>query len=99
MDNIILLNEIKSLKSLIIRGSKDVLTTSEAAQYLGIGKAYLYKLTSANRIPFYRPEGKMIFFKRTDLESFLLRNRVSSSEELQDKAISFVTNRKKGSRK
>jgi excisionase family DNA binding protein len=97
-----ILEQLKHLESLIIQGSKDVFTTSEAALYLGISKSYLYKLTSANRIEFFCPEGKQIYFSRESLNEFLLRNkvsRISTSEELQDKALAYINSGKKGGRK
>lgn len=91
---------LKNLESLILRGSRDVFTTPDAALYLGVSKQYLYKLTSANRIIFYRPEGKQIYFKREDLNDYLLRNRNNSSAELQEQAIAYVnTPKHKGGKK
>lgn len=54
---------------------KNVLTFDEASQYTGFKKSYLYQLTSKGLIPCYRPIGKMIFFKREELEKFLLSNK------------------------
>jgi excisionase family DNA binding protein len=51
--------------------SKNVLTFSEAVKYTGFKSSYLYKLTSSGRIPHYKPIGKLIFFKRLELEEFL----------------------------
>lgn len=53
---------------------KTVLNLDEAVQYTGFKKSYLYQLTSTGRIPCYRPIGKMIFFKREELEDFLTSN-------------------------
>jgi len=63
---------------------KEILTLSEAAAYAGISKSYVYKLTSARQIPFYRPANKLIFFKRTDLDAWLLQNRLSTTMEMAD---------------
>ena len=38
---------------------KEVLTSSEACMFLGISPSYLYKLTSAKLIPYYKPNGGM----------------------------------------
>lgn len=53
-----------------------------AAQYLGLSTAYLYKLTSGALIPHYKPGGKKLVFLKADLDSYLLKNRVSSRDEL-----------------
>ena len=36
-------------------------------------------------IPFYKPEGKTIYFDRLELEAWMKRNRVSSNDEIQSK--------------
>lgn len=64
--------------------NKIVLTFEEACRYCGVSASMMYKHTHAKKLPFYKPEGKMIYFKRTDLDDFMLRNRVSSIEELEN---------------
>lgn len=51
---------------------KAVLSFSEAAEYTGYSKSYLYKLTSAGVIPHYKPTGKMVYFKRLELDEWLV---------------------------
>lgn len=65
---------------------KDVLTLEEACKYSGLSKSYMYQHTSAGNIPFYKPEGRKIYFKRTELETWMLRNRHSSKDEIKSKA-------------
>jgi excisionase family DNA binding protein len=61
----------------------DMLTFPEACLYLKISKSYLYKATSERKIPFFKPTGgKLIYFKRTDLNNWLLQNRVASRSEI-----------------
>lgn len=55
--------------------AKTVLTATEASEYIGVTESYLYKLTSARRIPHYKPTGKLIFFDRCELDDWLHRNR------------------------
>ena len=78
-------------------GQKEVLTLEEACTYSGLSKSKMYKHTSGGKLPFYKPEGKKIYFKREDLENFLLRNRHSSQEELEEKAATRVFTSKTGS--
>ena len=37
--------------------SKNVLSFDEASRFLNLSKSYLYKLTSGNLIPHYKPQG------------------------------------------
>jgi len=61
--------------------TKEVLTFEEAAAYTGLAKSYLYKLTSAKRIPHYKPLGKIVYFNRAELEGWLLSHRVEVEEQ------------------
>tara|TARA_R110002033_G_C3897081_1_gene239715 strand:- start:10102 stop:10386 length:285 start_codon:yes stop_codon:yes gene_type:complete len=80
MDKIIkTLNEILNC----LYRQKQVLTFEEACRYCGTSASSMYKHTSANKIPFYKPEGKLIYFKREDLDAWMLRNRNASIEELE----------------
>ena len=65
---------------------KEVLTLQEAAEYMGIARSSLYKMTSNQTIPFYRPNGKLIFFEKDDILSWIRRNRVFSTEEIEEEA-------------
>lgn len=66
--------------------SKKVLTFDEAARFTGLSKSYLYKLTSQQRIPHFKPTGKLVYFNREELEMWLSQNRVSTCDEIEQKA-------------
>ncbi len=53
---------------------KDVFTTEEACQFLDISPSQLYKLTSKQKIPHYKPRGKMVYFDKKELVKWLKRN-------------------------
>jgi len=55
---------------------KTVLSVAEACDYLGITESHMYKLTSGGKIPHYKPTGKLIYFSRSELDDWLLHNRV-----------------------
>ena len=47
--------------------NKAVLTLAEAAEYMGLKKSYLYRLTHEKRIRHYKPNNKKIYFKVEDI--------------------------------
>lgn len=59
---------IRRVSENIIFCTKEVLTSDEAARYMGISKSYLYKLTMRAEIPHYKPMGKICYFNRVELE-------------------------------
>lgn len=71
--------------------TKEVLTSDEAAIYMGISKSYLYKLTMRKEIPHYKPMGKMCYFNRLELEEWLQQNRCVTNGELNqiNKELSY----------
>ena len=69
--------------------TKEVLTSDEAARYMGISKSYLYKLTMRQQIPHYKPMGKMCYFNRAELENWLQNNRVTTDEEIKERANNY----------
>jgi excisionase family DNA binding protein len=54
---------------------KEILSLQEAAKYTGYSKSHLYKLTHYRKIIHYKPNGKNIFFKKEDLDAYLLRGK------------------------
>lgn len=85
--------EIKKVTDLVTDNTlfttKEVLTSDEAARYMGISKSYLYKLTMRQQIPHYKPMGKMCYFNRVEIENWLQGNRVATEMELQERAKNY----------
>lgn len=73
---------------------KEILTLEEAAQYTGMKKSYLYKLTASKAIPHYKPNGKNCFFKRTELEAWLMSNPVATVADLNGQAQAYCIRNK-----
>jgi excisionase family DNA binding protein len=91
MDEII--ERLKRLEMLIEEQNlvgKEVLNFNEAARYLELSHSHLYKLTSAGNIPFYKPNGKKLYFNSTELNQWLLRNKNSTKNELEQQAADYL---------
>lgn len=69
---------------------KEVLNFNEACEYLELSQSHLYKMTSTAAIPYYKPNGKKVYFKRLELEAWLLRNRTTSQDEIETMATDFL---------
>ena len=66
--------------------AKDVLNSREAAMYLGFSLSRLYKLTCYKQIPHFKPRGKIMYFSRTELDAWRLRNRIATNDEINSQA-------------
>jgi excisionase family DNA binding protein len=97
MDN--LENRVSKLEqSLFI--VKSILSFEEASEFLNLSKSYLYKLTSSGQIPHYKPQGKMLYFEKSELENWLRQNPIKTNHQIQQEAESHLmsVNRNKGFR-
>lgn len=54
----------------------EVMQAKEVCEMLGIAQPYLYQLTSTNKIPHYKPLGKRVYFKRSELMQWLEQSKV-----------------------
>ena len=70
----------------VLNVAKDVMNLEEAALFTGMSKSSLYKLTHRQVIPHYKPNGKLIYFEKTELLNWMRQNRTSSSTEIGEKA-------------
>lgn len=73
--------------------NKSIFNIDEVAEYTGLKKLYIYRLTSKNEIPHYKPNGKNITFKKEEIDAWLLRNRQATNEEIETEAINYSVNR------
>ena len=73
-----LLTEVAELRNQVagsIHLHKSILSQKEVAKYCSISSDYLYQLTSKNLIPYYKPRGKMMYFRRDEIDNWLLKNK------------------------
>jgi excisionase family DNA binding protein len=60
---------------------KSIMDLREASKYSGWKPSYLYKLTSTNQIPHYRPRNGKLRFRREELDSYMLGNGCLHKQE------------------
>lgn len=70
--------------------NKSLFTIEDLSRYTGLSKSFLYKKTASRQIPFFKPFGKIILFDRKQILDFLLRNPVSTTEDIEQQAISYL---------
>ncbi len=97
----VMAEELKEVADLITANTifctKEVLTSDEAARYLGISKSCLYKWTMGRQIPHFKsPTGKMCFFNRKEIEAWMQSQRVATNDELEQQAQTIT---RKGGKK
>lgn len=85
---------IEDLEALVY-ATKNVLSFDEASKYLNLSKSYLYKLTSAQQIPHYKPQGKMIYFEKDALDAWLRQNPVKTQTQISQEASHYIMTHQK----
>lgn len=92
-----ILKRFDRLEQLTLLAAKEVLTLDEVCFLTGLAKSTVYKLTANKAIPHYT-NGKHLYFKKSEVEQWLTRNRIGSQLENEQKAVAeFFCNRvKKG---
>ena len=88
--------KINQILAYSLLAAKNVLTLEDVALLTGLSKSYLYKLTCAKQIPYYRPNGKQIYFDRGEVEAWMKQNRVNTRKEAEQQAAIYVAGHKKG---
>lgn len=69
---------------------KTVLSFNETLELMDVSKSFLYKLTSKRKINFFKPNNGKIYFRRSDVESWMMQNEqlsLPSFEEMSNLKI------------
>lgn len=69
---------------------RKLLTSKEAAKYLGISLSFLRKMMMNRIIPMYKPNGKLCYFDPADLDAYLTSVRISSKDEIKERANNYL---------
>lgn len=75
--------EIQKDNQDIQRSLKDFLTVEELCQYVSLSKGWVYKLTSNKILPHYKPMGKLVFFKRSEIDDWIMGRPISPTKTLE----------------
>ena len=91
----IILNKLTAIESLLESTNQTKpLTLPEAAKFLDLSRSHLYKLTSERKIPHFKPNGKKIYFDKSELVQWLKSKPKRTLEETEEKAASYIVSGK-----
>lgn len=72
---ILILKRLDEIRSFSLLSAKSVLNMDDVVLLTGLSKGYIYKLTCKKEIPCYKPDGKILYFDRQEIESWMKRNK------------------------
>ncbi|GHA39409.1 hypothetical protein GCM10007103_20920 [Salinimicrobium marinum] len=77
--------------------TEHILTVQEVAKFLNLAVPTVYSKVSKGELPFTK-RSKHLYFSSTDLMEYLKIGRRKSKSEVEQKAVVYVSNTKKGLR-
>ena len=77
-------NLLLELKSIISDETSEFVDINEASAYLRLKKSYLYNLVYLNKIPFYKPNGKKLYFKKIELSKWINQSKIKTVNEVKE---------------
>ena len=66
----------------------------EAAAFLGLKVSYVYNLVFYRKLKAYKPGGKRLFFRVSDLEAYAYKNAVGGHSERADTILNAAQKKK-----
>lgn len=66
--------------------NEDFITFDAACEYLGITSGQMYQYTHRKILPFYKPFGKKLYFKKSELNAVIGSGRVATNAEVAEQA-------------
>lgn len=83
-------NQLDRIERYSLLSAKNVLCFDDVVLLTGLSKSHLYKLTCSHQIPHYKPNGKQIYFDRTEVETWMKQNRIATKEEIDQTATNYI---------
>lgn len=85
-----IIQQLNRIERYSIIAAKSVLTIEECAILTGLSKSWIYKATCTNKIPHYKPNGKLVYFDKKEIEEWMKQNRVATIQEIEDAANTYM---------
>lgn len=85
-----ILEQLAEIRNFSLLAAKNVLDINDVVLLTGLSKGYVYKLTCKKEIPYYKPNGKLIYFDRQEVEGWMKQNRVNSVVEAEQQASKYL---------
>tara|TARA_B100001059_G_scaffold186615_1_gene188575 strand:- start:411 stop:641 length:231 start_codon:yes stop_codon:yes gene_type:complete len=61
---------------------KDIITIKEFSELFGFQKGYVYKLIHQGKVKYYKPYGKKVFFKLSEVMEHFEKSKVYDYNEI-----------------
>ena len=69
---------------------KDIISIKEFSELFGFQKGYVYKLIHQGKVKYYKPYGKKVFFKLSEVMEHFEKSKVSDYNEISRTANRYM---------
>jgi len=76
--------------SITQKQESDIITVDEFVDLYDVARSTVYAWVHQKRIPHYKPNARILRFKRSEIDAFMLQNRVASQSEIDEAANTKV---------
>ena len=80
---------LERIERLLLIQGREALKVSEAALFLGVSESRLRHLASERRVPYYK-QGGSTYFKKSELEDWMLGQRIPTNAEIDAEAATRI---------
>lgn len=80
-----ILEALEQVKAYTLLGVKSMMTVDDLALYTGYKPSYIRKMVHEGRLPCYKPMGKQLFFKKSEIDRLLESGRIPSIYDIINK--------------
>nr|DAH17127.1 MAG TPA: helix-turn-helix domain protein [Bacteriophage sp.] len=89
-----ILERLDQIQQYLMLQVKQVLNIKEAAIILGMQPETVRGMVNKHTIPFYKPNRNLLYFRKEELEQWMMQNRTSTDEEIESQveAINYSMN-------
>lgn len=81
-----ILERLDQIQQYLLLQVKQVLNIKEAAIILGMKPETVRVMVNKHTIPFYKPNRNLLYFRKEELEQWMMQNRTSTDEEIESQA-------------
>ena len=80
---------LERIEKLLTINGKEALTAAEVALLLNVTEGRIRCLASKRELPFYKSGGRT-YFSRTEIEKWMLKDRIPTKEEIMSQASTRI---------
>lgn len=75
--------QLNRIETMSVIAAKNVLTLEEAAIVMGLKKETVRRMMQKHTLPYYKPNANLVYFKKSDVEAWMLQNRMNTKQEAE----------------